>query len=129
MKKNKKPSPFFPKLVDHIDASWLKLKGMHYPFAGRDFRDLKAFSRSFKEWGVMALWDVFIASDSDWVLKSGYSVGAFVKCIPWLVDDLTWKAKSKRYESQIANEMPSDLLPIFDQILKGAKDGRNNTAV
>lgn len=114
----KEKSPYFPRLVDHIDASWLKLKGMHYPFAGRDFQDLKRFSRSFQEWGLMALWDAFAASDSEWVRKSGYSIGAFVKCLPWLVDDRGWKAASRRYEAEMVQPLSTELFTIVDNLGK-----------
>ena len=113
-----KASPYFPKLVEHIDASWMKMKGMHYPFAGRDFSDLKGFCRSFQEWGLMALWDAFVASDSDWVRKSGYSINAFVKCLPWLVDDRGWKAAAKRYESEMAEPLSTELFTVVDNLAK-----------
>jgi hypothetical protein len=109
----KKTSPYFPVLIEHIDKSWLKIKGMHYPFAGKDFKDLKGFSRSFQEWGVMALWDAFMASDSEWVRKSGYSIGAFVKCLPWLVDDPGWKRQAKTYEEKMVQPLTPEIETLF----------------
>lgn len=113
-----KASPYFSRLIEHIDQSWLRLKGINYPFAGRDFRDLKGFCRSFQEWGLMALWDAFVASQSEWVKKSGYSIGAFVKCLPWLVDDPGWKLAAKKYQLEIEEPLPTDLFTIVDRVVK-----------
>lgn len=121
MIKKKKTSPYFSKLIEHIDQSWMKKKGMHYPFSGRDFKDLKSFCRSFQEWGVMALWNVFMASSSDWVRKSGYSISAFVKCLPWLVDDSAWKNEAKRFEKEMLIKIPTELQTHVDKILKEKK--------
>lgn len=115
---DKKTSPYFKLMIDHIDQSWFKVKDMHYPFSGRDFRDLKGFARSFQEWGIMALFDVFMASKSDWVVKSGYSIGAFVKCLPWLVDDLGWKSKAETYRKKIEIPLPPEFKDLFSDVLK-----------
>ncbi len=117
-KRSKKPSPYFPKLVEHVSTSWQKKKNMPYPFAGRDFSDLKWACRQFQEWGVMALFDAFMASESDWVRRSGYSIGAFVKCLPWLVDDPMWKMSAKDYEAEMVEPLPPDLFTVVDGLSK-----------
>lgn len=124
-KAKKKPSPYFQTLIDHIDQSWVRKKGLHYPFSGRDFKDLKAFCVNFQEWGLMALWDAFIGSDNEWVRKSGYSISAFIKCLPWLVDDKSWKRASQKYEIDMALPLSPELFPIVDNLLKTAK-GKTN---
>lgn len=117
MKKQKKDkSPYFPALVEHIDTSWKKLKGFGYPFQGKDFRYLKTYCRSFQEWGVMALWDVFLASDSDWVKKTGYSLDGFFRCLPWLVDDRGWKSKAAEYEKKLVPPAPKEIASLFEVI-------------
>lgn len=110
-------------LVAHIDEWWMKKKGMHYPWSGRDFKDLKSFCRSFQEWGVMALWDVFAASPSDFVKKSGYSIGAFVKCLPWLVDDKGWKGAAAAYAEKMRLPLSTDLFTVVDNLAKKLKGG------
>lgn len=122
MKKDpKKTSPYFLKMIDHIDQSWMRIKSMHYPFSGRDFKDLKAFTRNFQEWGIMALWDVFMRSNSDWVRKSGYSVSAFIKCLPWLVDDPGWKAQSQKYMNLMSVPMPDQLGELLNGMVEAKK--------
>lgn len=116
MRSHRKTSPYFQKLIEHIDQSWMNLKGMHYPFSGRDFSDLKGFCRSFQEWGLMALWDVFAASQNEWVRKSGYSINAFIKCLPWLVDDKGWKIVARKYESEMIHPLPTELFTVVNNL-------------
>lgn len=108
MAKKAKTSPYFPILIEHIDKSWVERRSMNYPFSGRDFRDLKNLSRNLMEWGLMALWDCFMESDNDWVAKSGYSVGAFTRCIPWLIDHHLYKERSRNYRDYIEKLFPTD---------------------
>lgn len=113
MKQIKKDtSKTFKNLVDHIDTTWSKIKGFHYPFTGRDFKSLKNFTRSFQDWGVASLWDNFLASDSEWVKKSGYSLDAFFKCLPWLVDT-DWKGGARKYEAKWLEIKSKDVLDLF----------------
>jgi len=73
----------------------------------------------------MALWDAFVASPSDWVKQSGYSIGAFVKCLPWLVDDKGWKAASRRYEAEMAKPIEGDLLELMGKVVKCGDSGKS----
>lgn len=110
MKKEK--SATFKKLIDHIDETWFKLKGFHYPFTGKDFSILKKFSGSFQDWGMAALWNSFLRSENEWVKKSGYSLDAFFRCLPWLVDT-DWKAEARAFESKWVEVKPDDVLELF----------------
>lgn len=112
-KKDRRTSPYFRTMVDHIDSSWMKIKGFHYPFNGKDFSDLKHFCASFQEWGVMALWDAFVNSDNDWVKKSGFSLSAFFRCLPWLVDVPGWKEKAATYEKTILPMVSEEITDLF----------------
>lgn len=112
MKVKKEKSPYFPQLIEHIDSTWFRYKDFHYPFTGRDFSNLKNFCRSFQEWGIASLWDNFLKSDSDWVRKSGYSLDAFFKCLPWLVDT-DWKIGAKVYEERWVPMKAVAVLELF----------------
>jgi hypothetical protein len=107
-----KPSPYFHHLINHISKKWREKKGFGYPFQGRNFRDLKNATSSFMEWQLMSLYDVFIENESDWVRESGYSVGAFLACLPWLVDDKNWKMRAREYENKIA-PLPKEIGDIL----------------
>lgn len=111
--KKKQFQNWFKRLVDHIDQSWRVKKGLKYPFSGRDFKNLKNMCGHFQEWGVMALWDVFMESTSDWVQKTGYSLDGFSKCLPWLVDDKRWKFRAAKYEKDFPPP-PKEVVELFD---------------
>lgn len=109
MKKEK--SPFFKDLMFHISKRWHEKKGMGYPFMPWELSALKRATCYFPEWQLMALYDNFIESESDWVKnKSGYTIPSFLHCLNWLVDTPEWRDKSKRYAWKIA--------PIDPKILK-----------
>lgn len=98
----KETSPYFKHLVDHISKRWREKKGFGYPFRGREFKELKLATNSFMEWQLMALFDVFIDSQKEWVRGTGYSIGGFLSSLVWLVDDPNWKYRAKEYEEKIA---------------------------
>ena len=118
----KTTSPYFQTMIDDIDLSWFKLKGVHYPFRGRDFKELKKAANNFQEWGLCALWDCFMESDREWVVESGFSVSAFLSCLVWLVDNRTWKSRAEVYrknmEEPISEEMPDILKGLVKEIKK-----------
>ena len=98
-----KPSPYFHHMIEHMNFSWKKKKGHGYPFRGRDFKELKNMTRTFPEWQMMSLWDVFMDTDTnEWINDNGHSIGAFFACLPWLVDDHNWRMRAKEYEKKIA---------------------------
>lgn len=113
MNKKKQPSPYFQTLVDHINDTWKAKKGFGYPFQGKEFRGLKSAARNFKEWGLMAMWDAFLKSDSEWIKTTGYSISAFLGSLVWLVDDKEWKHKAKEYEKKMVPEYPKDILSLL----------------
>ena len=98
-----KTSPYFHHMIEHINFGWKKKKGMNYPFRPRDFKELKLMTGNYPEWYLMALFDVFIQTDNnEWINDNGHSIGAFLSCVPWLVDDPNWKMRAREYESKIA---------------------------
>jgi hypothetical protein len=111
----KDPSPYFQFLIDHIHSTWKKKKGFGYPFRGRDFKELKTATRNFQEWQLMALWDVFMESNDEWVSKTGYSVGAFLGSLVWLIDNKSWKQRAKIYQDRIA-PLPIEISRIIKQL-------------
>lgn len=110
-----KTSPYFHPMIEHINFTWKRKKGHGYPFRGRDFKELKTMTRNFPEWQLMALFDVFMEHESEWVSESGHSINAFLACIPWLVDDATWKMRARGYEVKLA-PIPKE---IGDIVKKG----------
>lgn len=98
-----KTSPYFHHMIEHINWTWKKKKGFGYPFAGRNFKELKNMTRNYPEWYLMALWDIYIETDTnEYINETGHSIPVFLNCICWLVDTPNWKMRAREYEKKIA---------------------------
>lgn len=98
----KSAAPFWKPMIEHLDVTWsLKKRGTKYPWSGKDMAHLKRISRLYNEWGVMALWDVYLATDDDWARKNGFNVVEFVRQIPRLVDGIAWKNRAADHEKRL----------------------------
>lgn len=115
-KKAREKRKFWAQLIEHIDSTWRKRKGvdMGYPFTGKDMADLRHFCSPFKEWGLMALWDQYMAQDNEFNRKTGWSVFHFTRQLPFLVDAPEWKSAAHRYEMSLAGPYPENLMDLFD---------------
>lgn len=102
-------------MVNHIFLTWQAKKKVDfgYPFAGKDFRDLRNAARQFKAWGVKALWDEYLICADEYVVKSGYSVGLFCRCLVWLVDRPHWKGRAKKYEEELMGPVVEDVIKLL----------------
>lgn len=97
--KKKTDEPIFWKeTVAFIDRLWFAKKQTKFFWKGQYFKQLKSMVNIYQPWGVMALWKVFLNSNDEWVVKTGYSFDAFSCKIPVLVDDPYWKNKAKEYQ-------------------------------
>ena len=103
-------------MIEHIDSTWKKKKraDFGYPFTGKDMADLRHFSASFKEWGIMALWDSYIEQDNEFNAKTGWTVFQFTRQLPFLVDVKGWKDRARKYEMDLAGPYPEEVMGLFD---------------
>jgi len=94
-----KPIQGWQIVVDHINDTWKKRKRSEYgyPFVGRDLKDLRHFCLVYHQWGIMALWDCYLAGADDWTVKHGFSLAEFYRQLPRLVDQ-PWKQRAAMYE-------------------------------
>lgn len=99
-KKPNSPIVYWQEMVRHIDEGWKRKKGSGYPFTPHDFAQLKTIAKLYMAWGVMALWDQFIASDDPFYRQTGYKIGAFVQSLPKLLDT-SWKSKAEQYRCKL----------------------------
>lgn len=79
---------------------------------------LGKFSDNFQEWGIMALWDVYLDTANEWVKKNGYSLSGFFGALAWLVDDRGWKDKAGAYRSRLEEPLDKRFLELFDMVTK-----------
>lgn len=112
--------PFWKELVDHIDKRWLEKKKTKFYWDPKFWKSLKNVARTYQPWGVMALWDLYIASDDDFVRKSGYAFPVFLASIPRLVDDPVWKRSASRYELQLNGPIQEGLKEVLQTVVKEA---------
>ena len=95
------PTLFWKETVEHISKSWEKKKGIGLYWKPQYFKHLKSMIGIYQPWGIMALWDVFLMHNDAWTNQAGHSFEAFVSKLPSLVDDLSWKTKSKDFETKL----------------------------
>ena len=114
-KEKREKRPEFKTMVDHIDLTWRKAKKSDtgYPFHGRDFKDLKHFVGYYQEWGMMALWDIWIETATPWAKSTGLSLGAFFKSLPGLVDRKDWKIRAAAHEAKMMPPMEEKVMELF----------------
>lgn len=105
-RKDKTPIPYWQEMVKHVGETWKRKKGSSYPFTPRDFAQLKTITKVYMPWGVMALWDYFLASDDPFYRQTGYKIGAFVQSLPKLLD-MAWKPKAETYRDKLEPPMAS----------------------
>lgn len=105
-KKESSPVYFWKEMVAHIDETWKRKKGSPYPFTDRDFKQLKPVAKLYMTWGVMSLWDCFIASDDPFFRQTGYKIGAFIQSLPKLLD-MSWKPRAEVYRNKLEAPAPS----------------------
>ncbi len=107
-------------LITHIDKKFKEVRGFGYPFTGRDFKDLKDMVRHFEVWGVMALWDVYMSMDSEYIKKQGYAIYNFCRSIPWLTDK-DWKSRAQKYEKELCPPIKKEIQELFEFAVKDKK--------
>lgn len=107
----KKKDPTWHILIDHISETWKikKRAEVGYPFTGRDFRDLKVLGHVYTNYGVMALWDVFMGLENDFNAKTGYSLWQFQRQLPFLTDDVGWRHRRDKYRDQYGEQEMREL--------------------
>lgn len=108
------------KVVGHILKTFESKKGARYPFSNIDGKIIKSLVTLYSESQVMALWDVFLGLDNDWLKKVGHKITEFQRQIPMLLDKTDWKTKVKEYEDKKVVNVPLKNMPpkINEQSVK-----------
>lgn len=106
VKKEKPPTPFFKEMVEHIDKTWKKKKGVPFYFRPHYFRELKELARIYTPFGVMSLWDLYLIETDEFARKAGWSFEMFLSKIPKLLDIACWKTWRNEYEKKFCGDMP-----------------------
>lgn len=102
-----KPIPFWPQLLEHIEATWRKKLRLDAPYPWPEKKDgfwrhLETLAELYQPWGVMAMWDLYLGLKGDkYVADSGYSVRVFFKRIEKLLDHEDYRGRRETYEAKL----------------------------
>jgi hypothetical protein len=100
---NPKPRvEYWHELLAYIDATYRRKFGRHYPWGNLARRNLWNLARVHSAWRVMALWELYLASESWWALKTGCSVYGMIREVGRLMDDRRLKAYARQHEENLA---------------------------
>lgn len=126
--------PGWQAMIDHMDKSWSTFKkkktgnDVRYPWPDRSDKrgqglwgSLRSRAKLYTCCGIMALWDLYLQMDDDWVRKTGYSIEAFLHKIPVLVDDSRWKSLMAKHQSVIETPKLNSIGDVLKQISTGVE--------
>jgi len=100
---NQKPHvEYWHELLAYIDSAYAKKLGRHYPWNNLVRKNLWNMARVHSAWGVMALWDLYLESESWWARRTGCSVYGMIRDAGRLMDDSRLKKLAANYEDGLA---------------------------
>jgi hypothetical protein len=120
---NPKPHvEYWRELLAYVDAAYRKKFGRHYPWNNLSRKNVWNLARAYSAWEVMALWDLYLGSESWWARKTGWSVYGMIRDAERLMDDPRVKQSAVKHEQSIAERCfggranPSDIFnSLFPQ--------------
>jgi len=104
----------------YVDAAYRKKFRRHYPWNNFARKNLWNLARAYTAWEVLALWDLYLASESWWALQTGHSVYGMIRDTGNLMDDSRFKQLAVMHEDQLAEQhygKPIKLSDLFDSLL------------
>jgi hypothetical protein len=102
--KQKPHVEYWRELLAYVDASYRKKFGRHYPWSNPARKNLWNLARSYSSWEVMALWDLYLASESWWAVKTTWSVYGMIRDAGRLLDDSRFKQLTLKYVESLAKQ-------------------------
>jgi hypothetical protein len=118
---NKKPHvEYWRELLAYIDAAYRKKFGRHYLWNNLARKNLWNLARGYSSWEVMALWDLYLASESWWAVQTTWSVYGIIRDAGRLMDDPRLKPLARKHEESLARRRCGHLgLTAINWMLKG----------
>lgn len=102
---NQKPRvEFWRDLLAHIDAAYRQKFKRHYPWNNLVRKNLWNLARAYSSWEVMALWDLYLESETWWACQTGWSVYGMIRDAGRLMDDPQFKQLAFNHEQQISKQ-------------------------
>src|SRR6266699_6786268 len=82
---------YWRELLAHIDLAYRKKFGRHYPWNNLARLNIHNLGRVHYAWRVMALWDLYLESESWWARRTGCSVYGMIRDAGRLMDDTRFR--------------------------------------
>ena len=98
------PSPrgeYWHELLAYIDAGYVKKFGRHYPWCNLARKNVWNLARVHSVWRVMALWDLYLETESWWARRTGRSVYGMVREAGRLMDERRFKQVAAKHEGRL----------------------------
>jgi hypothetical protein len=92
---------YWHELLAHIDVGYVKRFGRHYPWSNLARKNLWHLSRVHSAWRVMALWDLYLESESVWARRTGWSVYGMIRDTGRLMEDRRFKRLATEREKRL----------------------------
>jgi len=108
--------PHWQVLVDYLSNRWCEKKRAKFYWRPQHFKNLKSLAGLYQPYGVMALWDLYLGMDDQWVRGAGHSFEMFLAKIPALVDNPVWKIAAKKHEDRLCGPIDQNLVRALTQI-------------
>lgn len=106
-KEQKKTSPDYQPFVDHVCSTYKQKYGFAYMWGGEDGKKTNELLANYDRFQLMALWDIFLAGNWNWVNARGdavsvsHSLREFFGKVRILLEENKWKPGAERYTREI----------------------------
>jgi hypothetical protein len=98
----------------YIDATYRRKFGRHYPWNNLARKNAWNLARVHSPWRVMALWDLYLESESWWARQTGWSVYGMIREAGRLMDDPGFKQVAREHEERLATRRSSHFVTHRD---------------
>lgn len=122
-RKAKPKVQYWRDLLGYIDAKYVKKFGRHYPWSNLARKNLWNMARALCAWEVMALWDLYLESDTAWARRNVWSVYGMIRDAGWLMDDPRRKQLARKHEESLGSFHHEELNRVFQPLAKLFKVG------
>jgi hypothetical protein len=112
---------YWRELLGYIDAEYVKKFGGHYPWSNLARKNLWNMARVQCAWEVMALWDLYLDSDTPWARRTVWSVYGMIRDAGRLMDEPGRKQLARKNEESLGSFDHKELscvLPPLAELFK-----------
>ncbi len=94
---------YWHELLAYIDSASVRKFGCHHAWNNLMRKNIWNLARVHSPWRVMALWDLYLESESWWARRTSWSVYGMVRDSGRLMEDARFKPGSDQHEQRQTN--------------------------